>query len=151
MWDSRNDRGPMFDVMRKKIEESRQKRDLLMFLAEMDKNLETYYVMEQRQFITETFPMLAWASVKDTAMVNRYPSIKAYAQRMEDFNRSFSQQREFEKWYVGDLANKTPDNARKLHAMKQDLEKQLKGMDAVIIPAGQDLEREMLKLGWLKG
>ena len=34
--------------------------------------------------------------------------------------------------------------------MKQELDEKLRAMEAVIIPAGQDLEREMVRLGLLK-
>ena len=68
----------------------------------------------------------------------------------QDFDASLKAYKEYEIWYTGDVKNKTPEGARKLHALKHDLDQMLKGMEALIIPAGQDLEREMLKLGLLK-
>jgi len=37
-----------------------------------------------------------------------------------------------------------------LHALKDELDGKIMGLEAVIILAGQDLEREMLQLGLLK-
>ena len=66
-------------------------------------------------------------------------SIGIYAKAMEDFNHSFKAYKEYEAWYSGDIKNKTPENARKLHALKEELDQKLNGMEAVIISAGQDL------------
>ena len=113
------------------------KQDLLAFLAEMEKNLEIFYVMDQRQFITEEFLLEAWAKVKDDEMVQKHPSIASYAAALEEFNRLLKESKE-------------PDNARKLHGLKQELDKRLKGMEVLIIPAGQILEKEMLDMGLLR-
>jgi len=80
----------------------------------------------------------------------KYESISQYAKSILDFNEALKVHKEYEAWYIGDINNKTPENSRKLHALKHDMDSKLKGMEAVIILAGQDLEREMLKLGLLK-
>ena len=126
------------------------KKNLFDFLAEMEKNLEFFYVMDQRQFITNGFLTDIWPRVKDMDIIKRHETIVIYAQAMEDFNHSLKAYKEYEAWYTGDVKNKTPEGARKLHALKHELDLKLKSFEAVIIPAGQDLEREMLKLGLLK-
>ena len=126
------------------------KKYLLDFLAEMDKNLEMFYVMDQRQFILSGFLTQAMRPVADMAIIKKHGPVSSYMHAIEQFNRLFKEFKEYETWYASDMKNKTQDNAKKLHGMKQDLDKQLKGMEAVIIPAGQALEKEMLALGILK-
>ena len=138
----------MFSIFKNKNEEL--KKNLFDFLAEMEKNLEFFYVMDQRQFITHGFLTDVWPKVKDVDIVRRHESIIKYAIVMEDFNQSLKAHKEYEAWYTSDLKNKTPENAKKLHAMKHALDHKLKEMEPIIILAGQDLEREMLQLGLLK-
>jgi len=126
------------------------KKNLLDFLAEMEKNLETFYVMDQRQFITYGFSMDKWPLVKDLDIIKKHGTIARYAKAIEEFNASLKAFKEYESWYTGDLKNKTPEGSRKLHAMKHELDERIRAMEALIIPAGQDLEREMLQLGLLK-
>jgi hypothetical protein len=140
----------MFSIFNKNSKEGQLKKNLLDFLGEMEKNLELFYVMDQRQFITSGYLTDIWPLVKDLDMIKNHETIVKYAQATESFNLSLKAYKEYENWYTGDSNNKTPENSRKLHALKHDLDEKLKGMEAVIIPAGQDLEREMLKLGLLK-
>jgi hypothetical protein len=108
------------------------------------------YVMDQRQFIITGFLTDTWPLVKEVDIIRKHDSIVLYAKATEDFNHSLKAYKEYEAWYTGDVKNKTPEGARKLHALKHELDQKLKGMEALIIPAGQDLEREMLQLGLLK-
>jgi hypothetical protein len=140
----------MFPIFKKISKDAQIKKYLFDFLAEMEKNLEFFYVMEQRQFISHGFLNDTWPLVKDMDIIKRRESVRVYAAALEDFNRSLKAFKEYEAWYTGDVDHKSPDNARKLHALKHAVDEKLKGMEAVIIPAGQDLEREMLELGLLK-
>ncbi len=140
----------MFSFFKKRSKEEQLRKNLFDFLAEMEKNLEFFYVMDQRQFITNGFLTDTWARVKEMDIIKRHDSIVLYAKATADFNHSLKAYKEYEAWYTGDVKNKTPEGARKLHALKAELDQKLKGLEAVIIPAGQDLEREMLQLGLLK-
>jgi len=140
----------MFPIFKKKSVEDHIRRDLFDFLAEMEKNLEFFYVMDQRQFITHGFLNDAWPRVKNLELIKQHETIAMYASAMEHFNSALKEYKDFEVWYTADVNRKSPDNARKLHTLKQNLDQKLKTLEAVIIPAGQDLEREMLKLGLLK-
>ena len=140
----------MFSFFQKNSKEEPLKKNLFDFLAEMEKNLELFYVMDQRQFITTGFLTDLCFLVKEIDIIKRHESIVTYAKSMEDFNRSYKAYKDYEIWYTTDVKNKTPDNARKLHALKNELDLKLRSLEAVIILAGQDLEREMLKLGLLK-
>ena len=140
----------MFSIFKKNSKDEKLRKSLFDFWAEMEKNLELFYVMDQRQFITNGFLTEIWPLVKGTDIIKRHDSISKYAHAMEDFNQALKGYKEYESWYTGDSNNKTPEGARKLHALKHELDMKLKGMEAVIILAGQDLEREMVKLGLLK-
>jgi len=140
----------MFSIFNKKSKEEQLKKDLFDFLAEMEKNMELFYVMDQRQFITSGYLTQLWPRVSHIEIINKHRTIVEYARAMEDFNRSLKAHKDYENWYTGDINNKSPENARKLHALKNELDLKLKDMEAVIIQAGQDLEREMVKLGLLK-
>ena len=140
----------MFSIFKRNPKEDRSGKVLFDFLAEMEKNLEFFYVMDQRQFITHGFLIDVWLRVKDLDMIRQHETILMYARAMQDFNQSLKAYKEFEAWYTSDINHKSPENARKLHVLKNDLDHRLKGMESVIILAGQDLERQMLKLGLLK-
>lgn len=137
--------------MIKKIQQDRRvKKDLLAFLSEMETNLENFYVMDQRQFITHGYALCSWEAVKDLACIKKHESILVCMKTLEQFNALYKEHKEYEQWYTTDLKNKTPENARKLHGMKHELDKKLKLMESIIIPAGQTLEKEMLDQGLLK-
>ncbi len=140
----------MFSFLKNFSQDHQSKKGLFNLLAEMEKNLEFFYVMDQRQFITHGFLMDAWGQVKDLDIIKQHESIRIYAREMDDFNLALKTYKEYETWYTGDVKNKNPENARKLHALKHELDQKLRTLEAIIIPAGQDLEREMLKLGLLK-
>lgn len=140
----------MIPLISKFQQEQQMKKNLLAFLEEMEKNLETFYVMDQRQFITQGFSLRAWATVKENPQIKKHESIVVCQKELESFNLLFKEHKEYEIWYTSDINHKTPENAKKLHGMKHDLDKKLKAMEALIIPAGQALEKEMLDLGLLK-
>lgn len=140
----------MFSLFKNNSIDARLRTGLFDLLAEMEKNMELFYVMDQRQFITKGFLTDTWPQVKDIDIIKKYASITVYAKAMQDFNNSLKVYKDYEAWYTGDVNNKSPENARKLHVLKNELDLKLKGMEALIIPAGQDLEREMVKLGLLK-
>ena len=140
----------MFSLFNKKSIDAKMKKDLFDFLAELEKNLELFYVMDQRQFITNGFLTDVWSRVKEMDLIKKHETVIQYARAVQNFNLGLKAHKDYEAWYVGDVNNKNPENARKLHALKNDLDLKLKDLEALIILAGQDVEREMLKLGLLK-
>jgi|GEM_PF-1983565 len=140
----------MFSIFNTNSNDRTLRKQLFDLLAEMERNMELFYVMDQRQFITSGFVTDTWPKVKDLEIIKRHESIAMYARATEDFNNSLKAFKEYEAWYTGDINHKTPENAKKLHAQKHELDMKLRAYESVIIPAGQDLEREMLKLGLLK-
>ena len=134
----------MFSRIKKYYEEQQLKRLLLPFYAEIKANLERYYVMDQRQFIDGGFQTERWEQVKSHNGVHFSLTMTRYTQAMQEFNQMFSAFKEFERWYAADLLNKTPENAKKLHTQKAELDRRLKKLDELIIPAGEELERVLI-------
>ena len=139
----------MLDMIHHWRSKSILRKQLLTFLGEMEKNLEAYYVMEQRQFITAGFLMQCWPQVQDLDIIKRQEAIKAYASSLLDFNKALQEYKSYEQWYTSDVRHKDPENAKKLHGLKNTLDHKLKTLEAIIVPAGQALERELLNLGFI--
>jgi hypothetical protein len=139
----------MLDMIQSWRSKHALKKQLLTFLDEMEQNLEIYYVTDQRQFMTGGFIMAAWDKVKNIEVIQRHESIKIYATTLLDFNKSYKEFKEYEQWYSSDMNNKSTENAKKLHALKAELDLNLKTLEAIIIPAGQALEQELLNLGFI--
>ena len=128
----------------------RVQRLLLAFYDEIKKNLERFYVMDQRQFIDGGFQDTCWQGIKSDHEFNFSPKITYYGSAIEAFNQAFADFKEHERWYSADLKNKTPENAKKLHSQKHELDLKLKKMDDVIIPAGEELEKFLIEQGIIK-
>ena len=128
----------------------RIQRLLLAFYDEIKKNLERFYVMDQRQFIDGGFQDACWQGIKPDHEFNFGPKILYYGSAIEAFNQVFADFKEYERWYSADLKNKTPENAKKLHSQKHELDLKLKKMDDVIIPAGEELEKFLIEQGIIK-
>jgi hypothetical protein len=125
------------------------KKQLLSLLNEMEKNLEIYYVMDQRQFIIHGYMMKQWENSKDLDIVKKHEAIKVYGAALSAFNQAHLEHKEYEQWYSSNMDHKTPDNAKKLHDMKNGVVARIKTLEAIIIPAGQTLEKELLNLGFI--
>jgi len=72
----------MFSLFKKKSSDEQLRKNLFDFHAEMEKNLEFFFVMDQRQFITHGFLIDAWPSVKEMDAIKRHESIAKYAEAM---------------------------------------------------------------------
>ena len=119
----------MFSIFKKNSADAGLRKNLFDFLAEMEKNLEFFYVMDQRQFIISGFLTDCWSRVKDIDIIKQHETISRYAAATEDFNQSLKSFKEYEAWYTGDTKNKTPEGAKKLHALKHEMDQKLKGME----------------------
>jgi hypothetical protein len=139
----------MFDLLKQLTPQGRAGKSLMQFYDELKKNLEIFYVMDQRQFIDMEFRSVQWQKIKAEA-VKSYPKVAAYGAAVEDFNAFYRQFKEFEKWYAADMANKTKENAQKLHTQRSELESKLKTMYPVICQAGAELEYKLIDLGLIK-
>jgi len=130
--------------------QGRSNKALMHFYEELKKNLEIFYVMDQRQFIDMEFRSIEWARIKGIAAAQSYSKVQVYGASVEDFNAFYREFKEFEKWYAADMANKTKENAQKLHTQRSGLEAKLKAMYPVIVAAGAELEYKLIELGLIK-
>ena len=139
----------MFKIIQSWQNKKNIRKNLLGFLSEIEKNLEIYYVMDQRQFITSCYLMDKWQQVKDFDILKVHPEIKLYVDCLVDFNKAYEEYKVYEQWYSSDMKNKNNENAKKLHALKDSLQVKIKTFEGIIIAAGQALERELLNLGFI--
>ena len=137
----------MFNAIQSWYTKNSLRKKLLSFLNEMEKNLETFYVMDQRQFIVGGYTMDVWDQVKDMDIIKNQAAVQTYVTALTDFNNAYKEYKEYEQWYSSDTQNKTNDNAKKLHALKNGLDQRIKPLEPVIILAGQSFEKELLNLG----
>ena len=140
----------MFDLLKRFTPQGRSNKALLKFYEELKKNLEIFHVMDQRQFIDMEFRFAEWDQIKGLDVTKSFPKVRAYGACVEDFNAFYRQFKEFEKWYAADMANKTQDNAQKLHTQRSELDGKLKAMCQVIVAAGAELEYKLIDLGLIK-
>ncbi len=140
----------MFGLLKNLTPQGRLGRVLMPFYGELKKNLEIYHVMDQRQFMDMEFKSEVWKEIKTSAHIQSFDKVQAYGKKIEEFNQLFRGFKEFEKWYASDMANKTRENAQKLHTQRGELESQLKGLYPVICRAGEQIEYQLIALGLIK-
>ena len=140
----------MLGLLKNLTPQGRQAKALMPFYGELKKNLEIYHVMDQRQFIDMEFKMDTWQKIKSTEHIHSFDKVYTYGQKIEEFNQFYRTFKEFEKWYAADMANKTRDNAQKLHTQRNQLEIQLKELYPVICKAGEQIEYKLIALGLIK-
>ena len=120
-----------------------QKNFLMALWNEVNGNLERYYVVEQRQFITEPFDIEAWEEARMFSRLQFSSGLLEYAAAVRDFNAALKDMKEFEGIYSSSIEKKTRANAEVLHAKKEALEEKLQYLRPVIVSAQKAL-REML-------
>ena len=123
---------------------------LMPFYEELKKNLEIYHVMDQRQFIDIEFKIDVWQKVKASEVIKPFEKVSLYGRSVEEFNEFYRNFKDFEKWYAADMANKTRENAQKLHAQRSELDEKLKALYPVICRAGEQIEYKLIELGLIK-
>ena len=87
---------------------SNSKRDalLLSFLQEVKRNLETFYVIEQRRQKT-LFSLDCWDRIKDREEFSWPNDILKYVYMLKEFNNKLEDVINYQNWYMSDLNNKT--------------------------------------------
>lgn len=127
------------------LKKRQRKTFLLQLYNEISSNLERYYVIDQRQFITMDFEMGAWEETRHLSGLKLPPEVVDYAFALDDFNRAFADCRAFEKTYNGDLDKKNLENAQVLHAKKEALDEKFRSIQPRIMAAQQALRAVMEK------
>ncbi len=133
----------MFKFLTELRTKNKIQRRLLALYVEVDKNLESCYVMQQRG-VLEKFCLDRWQDMKGDGDVRLDEKILLCHRMLEEYNQDMSDFKEFEQWYAADLSNKTPENARALHAKKELISQKFKGLLAVVKPAQEVLKAELI-------
>lgn len=140
----------MLDLLKGLTRKGRESEVLMRFYGELKKNLEVFHVMDQRQFIDMEFKVDQWQKVQASDFIKPFDKAYVYGQSIEDFNHFYRGFKDYEKWYAADMANKTRENAEKLHTRRSELNQKLKALYPVICRAGEQIEYKLIELGLIK-
>lgn len=124
-------------------QKSLRKNFLFLLWQEISRNVERYYIVDQRQFISEPFEMDAWKEARDFTSVRFPAAVVEYVAAVESFNKAFLEMKEFEETYLSSVEYKTRANAEILHARKEELQKKFDFLRPLIFTA-QKAMREMI-------
>lgn len=122
-----------------------RKNFLLLLWHEMNANMERYYVIDQRQFITAPFEMGAWDEAERFSGQKFPLEVLDYAVALEEFNAALADVQLFEGKYLSSLEHKTLENAQILHDKKEALELKVKTIQQKIVSAQNALRAMMEK------
>ena len=103
------------------------KKNWLAFFLEVNKNLESYYVMFQLDRL-RFFNLDVWERVKNNRDLPLTSDVLRYAEILNDYNQTLKAFKDYEQWYSSDLKNKIPDNGRILHAKKDAAQEKFQGL-----------------------
>ncbi|MBF0594060.1 MAG: hypothetical protein HQL22_03755 [Candidatus Omnitrophica bacterium] len=117
----------------------RKSKILLNVWHEINDNLERFYVIDQRQFISSDFSLQAWGEACHYPGLTFPEEVLEYAAVIEQFNDAFTDMQIFERSYSASLAKKTRANAEILHAKKEFLDNMVKHIKPRILLAQQAL------------
>lgn len=106
--------------------------------AELEHNLETYYVMSQLKRL-KVFVLEAWVEAEPLFDFPTESPVRRYAAALGQYNRLLSEAQEFETWYGADVERQTRDHARFLHDKKEAAWSGLTGLEPVIQAALADV------------
>jgi hypothetical protein len=114
-----------------------RQQDGLLFKCweEMNTNVERFFVVEQRQFITEFFDTQEIQRVIGMPRINLPAEIGAYQQGIEMFNAALKDAKDFEESSYKSAEQKTRANAEVLHQKKEKVEELFKTLRPVMMAA----------------
>lgn len=118
-----------------------KKNSLFYLFEEVTCNLELYYVVDQRQFISGPFEDSLLAVAQEHPLVRSSMPVRDYAQTIRMFNTFFSDVRAFEQKYLSFDEHRTRENAQILHEKKEKLQKQFEDSRACVLAAQKELRR----------
>ena len=125
------------------------KKHWLEFYAEVDKNLESYYVMFQLDRL-RFFNLEVWERIKNNADVRMTSDVLRYTEILNEYNKTLKNFKDYEEWYSSDLKNKIPENGRILHAKKDAAQKKFQGLENIIKRAQQNVRQQLMDLKIMK-
>ena len=125
------------------------KKHWLEFYAEVEKNLESYYVMFQLDRL-RFFNLEAWERIKNNADIRLTSDVLRYIEVINDYNQTLKIFKDYEEWYSSDLKNKIPENGRILHAKKDAAQEKFQGLENIIKRAQQNVRQQLMDLKIMK-
>ncbi len=137
-------------ILRRLQRQQELKKNWLAFYAEVNKNLEAYYVMFQLDKL-RSFHLDVWKKIKGDTEISFASDVRRYIEILSDYNQTLKSFKDYEQWYVADLGNKIPENGRILHAKKEEAAKKFQGLEEIIKRAQKSVQEQMASLRILKG
>jgi hypothetical protein len=111
---------------------------------EVNRNVERYCVIEQRQFISEFFDIEAWEEARAFSGIRFSREMEAYAVGVEAFNKLLKSAKDFEDKYSSSISHKTKINAEELHRRKENVDRAFEVLRPRIMTAQAEM-RKLLK------
>ena len=134
----------MFDFSKEARQQKTVRRALESLHQEIEKNLESFFVMEQlgrlRFFSLDIVDGLLGKKNFEIG-----DAVRVYARAAVDYHATLKDFEEYEQWYTADLGRKTKENGLILHAKKEAAEAKFPGLEKMIIAAKEHVEKEMLR------
>ena len=106
--------------------------------AEVDRNLESYYVMFQINR-RRSFQLERWQAMASFPEIVFDEVFLKYVRAIEVYQTVFKEFQDYEQWYTSDPDRKTKENGQLLHAKKEAVEQAFSGLEAVIKSAREQL------------
>jgi len=140
----------MFSFLTAAGKRKEQKKALMAFYEEVDRNLESYYVMFQLNRL-RFFSLEQWDQVRNRPDVDWPPDVGRYAQVLADYNTTLKDFKDYEQWYSADVENKTRENGQVLHTKREAAEEKFRqGLEDLIKNAKGQVERQLMDKGIIK-
>ena len=125
------------------------KKHWLEFYVEVDKNLESYYVMFQLDRL-RFFNLEVWERIKNNADVRMTSDVLRYTEILNEYNKTLKSFKDYEEWYSSDLKNKIPENGRILYAKKDEAQEKFQRLENIIKRAQQNVRQQLMDLKIMK-
>jgi hypothetical protein len=120
-------------------------RSLLAFWDEINRNLEKYYVVEQRQFIADPFESEVFDRLEARLAEIFSGEFTDYGMAVRAFNQEYLAVKAYEAFYASSADRKTREHALVLHEKQEALERIFVECRPNIIFARDRLRRLMEK------
>ncbi len=127
----------MFPWLRQSREKKKQARDRQRLIQEIDGNLETYYVMTQRD-VRKPLRISFWDGEPPARTV--FPeAFWEYRKRVERYNARLKEFLDYQRWYSGDIDRQTREHALVLEDKRDRVDEVLRELKSVMAAAKEVL------------
>lgn len=123
------------------------RRNAVLFkcLNEINANVERFFVVEQRQFITEFFDTAEVEQLIKASEEDLPREVLTYQKSMEAFNSALKEAKDFEAQSYAEVAQRTRAIAEVLHDKKEKVEELFKTLRPIIMSAQRSM-RDLLNV-----